>query len=139
MATPRRGAQTLADAAHTWVEDMAEREQRDPSGVDREGSVGGLASASHGMDAGPVGSERAPLSGEARAEEPGRAVAEPPTLDEAFATLRAAMQEAYVDHQPAWLECDFVQGLYNNGNIVAAWRRAIYLLEGLIGSSVRGD
>lgn len=62
-----------------------------------------------------------------------------PTLGEALSVLCAALQGVYVDQQPAWQECVGLPMRAAHGETVLAWRRAIYLLEGILGMPVRGE
>ena len=61
----------------------------------------------------------------------------PPTLGEAFACVRAALEGVFVDNLPALAECELIQALHNDGNVGVAWRRAVLLLEMAVNAPLR--
>lgn len=60
-----------------------------------------------------------------------------PTLGEAFAVVRAALERHFQDNLPALGECELAQALHSDGNVAVAWRRIVLLLEMAINASLR--
>ena len=69
----------------------------------------------------------------------GASVPDVPMLHDALAMLCEALQVHYEDNQPAWLELETLPGRAAQGHAAAAWRRAVFLLEGALGTPVRGE
>lgn len=61
----------------------------------------------------------------------------PPTLGEAFAVVRAALEHHFEDNLPVIAECALAQALHSDGNVAVAWRRIVLLLEMAINASLR--
>lgn len=61
----------------------------------------------------------------------------PPTLAEAFMSVRAALEGVFADNLPALAECELVQALYHDGNAGVAWRRIVLLLEIAVNAPLR--
>jgi hypothetical protein len=87
-----------------------------------------------GMDPLDDSDEAAPASG-APAPTPASV---PPTLAEAFTTLCAAMAPHMQDNVPALTHLYEIQGWYANGNIGPAWLHVVALLQGVLGTPLRG-
>ena len=69
----------------------------------------------------------------------GTSVPDIPMLHDALAVLCTALQAHYEDNQPAWLELETLPALAAREQVAVAWRRAVFLLEGVLGVPIRGE